>query len=142
MRTDNQLTQEPLAQKLTVSRQTISSWKNSRNFSDLEMAVTVAKLFYAPLNQLILGDDTMTDKLVKDGTEVKKTRFNMISFLLMLIGGILFVIKGFSKSEIDSNGFLHEPFFFLIPLGYLFIFSGLILFLFNLVKRQMNKFKK
>jgi transcriptional regulator with XRE-family HTH domain len=140
IRMDNKLTQEQLAQKLTVSRQTISSWENNRNLPDLEMVVTVAKLFGLSLDQLILGDDTMTNKLVKDGNETKKARLNMNSILLMVIGGILFLIKGFSKSEIDSNGFLHEPLFFLIPLGYLFLFSGLVLFLFNLVKRQIKKF--
>ena len=31
IRTDNQLTQEQLAQQLNVSRQTISSWENNRN---------------------------------------------------------------------------------------------------------------
>jgi len=141
IRTDNKLTQEQLAQKLTISRQTISNWENNRNLPDLEMVVTVAKLFDLSLDQLILGDDTMTNKLVKDGNETKKARLNMNSILLMLIGGILFVISGFGKSEIDSNGFLQEPLFFLIPLGYLFIFSGLVLFLFNLIKRQIKKFK-
>lgn len=70
------------------------------------MVVTVAKLFDLSLDQLILGDDTMTNKLIKDGNEIKKARLNMNSILLILIGGILFVISGFGKSEIDSNGFL------------------------------------
>lgn len=141
IRTDNKLTQEQLAQKLNISRQTISSWENNRNLPDLEMVVTVAKLFGLSLDQLILGDDTMTNKLVKDGNETKKAQLNMISILLMVIGGILFLIKGFSKTEIDRNGFLQEPLFFLIPLGYLFIFIGLALFLIRFIKKQINKFK-
>ncbi|WP_425393579.1 DUF3955 domain-containing protein [Carnobacterium funditum] len=36
----------------------------------------------------------------------------MVSLLLMLIGGLLFLISRFGKSEIDSNGFLHESLFF------------------------------
>ena len=141
IRTNNHLTQEQLAQKLNVSRQTISSWENSRNLPDLEMVVTIAKLFNISLDQLILGDDTMTNKLVKDGNETKKARLNLISILLMLIGGIFFVISSFGKSEIDSNGILHEPLFFLIPLGYLFIFIGLVLLIVNLIKKKITKFK-
>lgn len=40
------------------------------------------------------------------------TQLNMVSLLLMLIGGLLFLISRFGKSEIDSNGFLHESLFF------------------------------
>ncbi|MFS7393650.1 helix-turn-helix transcriptional regulator [Carnobacterium maltaromaticum] len=68
IRTDNQLTQEQLAQQLNVSRQTISSWENNRNIPDLEMVVSIAKLFNISLDQLILGDDIMREKLVKDSS--------------------------------------------------------------------------
>lgn len=50
IRTDNQLTQEQLAQQLNVSRQTISSWENNRNIPDLEMVVSIAKLFTISLD--------------------------------------------------------------------------------------------
>ncbi|WP_229251704.1 helix-turn-helix transcriptional regulator [Carnobacterium maltaromaticum] len=82
IRTDNQLTQEQLAQQLNVSRQTISSWENNRNIPDLEMVVSIAKLFNISLDQLILGDDIMREKLVKDSSEVKKAKINMVSVIL------------------------------------------------------------
>ncbi|MGR5970058.1 helix-turn-helix transcriptional regulator [Bacillus paranthracis] len=55
MRIEQNLTQEQFSKKLNVSRQTISSWENNRNLPDLEMVVTIAKMFNISLDQLILG---------------------------------------------------------------------------------------
>lgn len=62
LRTSQKLTQEQIAQKLNVSRQTISSWENNRNLPDLEMVVLIAQTFNISLDNLILGDTTMTDR--------------------------------------------------------------------------------
>jgi hypothetical protein len=45
-------------------------------------------------------------------------------WILCFIGIAFFIFWGLSPSHIDENGLLHEPFFFFIPLGYLFIFVG------------------
>ena len=74
IRTANNLTQEQFAQKLNVSRQTISSWENNRNLPDLEMTVQIAKTFDLSLDQLILGGSNMTEKLISDGSETTRTR--------------------------------------------------------------------
>lgn len=126
LRTSRKLTQEQLAQKLNVSRQTISSWENNRNLPDLEMVVMIAKTFQLSLDQLILGDSTMTTKLMNDSSETRKMRINLYVTIIMTLTGmgcfLLFKIIG---SSLDSNGVLHEP-FFLIPIGYLFLLMGLI----------------
>ncbi len=138
IRTNGKLTQEQLAQKLNVSRQTISSWENNRNLPDLQMVVQIAQTFNLSLDQLILGDDTMTNKLVKDGSEVRKARMNLISIILLTIGAICFLAKALIGSEVDSNGMLNEP-FFLIPIGYLFLLSGVIGLLIALAKKIIKK---
>lgn len=139
IRTNLELTQEQLAQKLNVSRQTISSWENNRNLPDLQMVVQIAQTFNLSLDQLILGDNTMTNKLVNDGSEVRKAKMNLISIILLTIGAICFLAKTlFGRPEIDSNGMLHEP-FFLIPIGYLFLVSGVIGLLIVLIKKITKK---
>lgn len=42
-----------------------------------------------------------------------------------ILGVCCFIAFGIMGSTIDANGFIHEP-FFLIPVGYLFFFIGLI----------------
>ena len=58
-------------------------------------------------------------------------KFNMITSIiggvLLCIGILLLVIKGMSVEYIDANGILHEN-FFLVPIGFMCIFCGLISF--------------
>ncbi|CAJ1178199.1 helix-turn-helix domain-containing protein [Companilactobacillus paralimentarius] len=139
LRTSRKMTQEQLAQKLNVSRQTISSWENNRNLPDLEMVVMIAKTFKLSLDQLILGDPTMTTKLMNDSSEVRKMRINLYVTIIMVLAGmgsfLLFKIIG---SSLDGNGVLHEP-FFLIPVGYLFLMMGLISGLIYLLKKLRKR---
>ena len=135
LRTSRELTQEQVAQKLNVSRQTISSWENNRNLPDLEMVVLIARIFNISLDNLILGDPTMTNKLVKDGSEMKRTRWNLYFSLSMIFAGIIsFLLFRLIGSTVDSNGYLQEP-FFLVPIGYLFLLVGLIDGVIYLVQR-------
>ena len=58
-------------------------------------------------------------------------KFNMITSIiggvLLCIGILLLVIKGMSVEYIDANGILHEN-FFLVPIGFMCMFCGLISF--------------
>ncbi|WP_201308266.1 helix-turn-helix domain-containing protein [Companilactobacillus farciminis] len=135
LRTSRELTQEQVAQKLNVSRQTISSWENNRNLPDLEMVVLIARIFNISLDNLILGDPTMTNKLVKDGSEMKRAKWNLYFSLSMIFAGIIsFLLFRLIGSTVDSNGYLQEP-FFLVPIGYLFLLVGLIDGVIYLVQR-------
>ncbi len=129
IRNSNGLTQEQLAVRLNVSRQTISGWENGRNLPDLEMVVSIAERFDLSLDELILGGNDMTAKLIKDGSETRKAKMNMISIItgaaLLCAGIICLIIKGLSVEYVDDSGFLQES-FFLIPIGFLLIFSGLL----------------
>ncbi|TGD20897.1 DUF3955 domain-containing protein [Companilactobacillus suantsaicola] len=139
LRNSRHLTQEQLALKLNVSRQTISSWENNRNLPDLEMVVTLAQTFQISLDQLILGDPSMTDKLVKDGSEMRKIKLTLYVTLVMILAGVgCFLLFSVIGSTVDSDGILQEP-FFLVPIGYLFLLLGLIGGVINLVQRRQNK---
>ncbi len=122
------LNQEDMAKALHVSIQTISSWENDRNLPDLEMVVTISKLYQVSLDQLIIGKN-MESKLIKDGSENRRTKMNLvlivIATILLLIGIICFIIKGLSVEYVDDTGILHEN-FFLILCGYLLVFAAFI----------------
>lgn len=146
IRKEKKMTQEQMANILNVSRQAISNWENNKNFPDLEMIIKISSFFSFTLDELILGDDdTMTKKLIKDGSEVRLVKMNMITIIvasfLLLIGFGCLIVKGLSVEYIDSYGVLHEN-FFLLPIGFLFIFSGFITFLVIGFKRIMSIIKK
>ena len=141
LRTERKLTQAQMAELLHVSRQTISSWENGRNLPDLEMTVRIAKTFGVSLDSLILGGSEMEQKLIRDGSETRRTKMTMIAAIvgavLLCIGAGCIILKGMTVEYIDAAGVLHEN-FFLLPIGFLFLFSGLTVFLALGVKRLVQ----
>ena len=135
LRTREKLTQEQFAEKLNITRQAVSNWENNRNLPDIEMLILIAQNFHISLDELILGGNdmdevnVMTDKLVRDGSENRRAKMNMISTIvggvLMIMGLMCLIIKAFSVEYIDASGILHEN-FFLLPVGFLFVFSGVL----------------
>lgn len=148
IRKDNNLTQEQMAKMLNVSRQAVSNWENDKNLPDLELLVMMSKVFSVSLDELILGGsdmNNMTEKLIKDGSETRKAKYNMtaviIGAVLLCIGAACLVIKGMSVEYIDAQGILHEN-FFLLPVGFLFMFCGVITFCVTGVKNIIDRFKE
>lgn len=142
IRLEKKLTQEQLSQKLNVSRQTISSSENNRNLPDLEMVVQIAQIFNISLDQLILGDTYMTEKLIDDGNKVKKAKLNLISAFFFAFGAFCFVISMFNEPTLNENGVLEQPYFFLIPIGYLLLLISIILFVISMIRKLIIKIKK
>ena len=126
----NGLTQEELALKLSVTRQAVSNWETGKNLPDIEILINISNVFNISLDQLIKGDN-MEKKLIKDGSDTRRARYNMVMVIigtfLLCIGVMMIVIKGLSVEYIDAEGFLHEN-FFLLPIGFFCMFCGFISF--------------
>lgn len=56
LRKNNNLTQEDLAEKLEVSRQTVSKWESDASFPEMDKLLTICDLFSCDMNSLIRGD--------------------------------------------------------------------------------------
>ena len=50
------LSQEALAEKIYVSRQTISNWENDKNYPDINSLVLLSEVFNTSIDNLIKGD--------------------------------------------------------------------------------------
>ncbi|MCR6515964.1 MAG: DUF3955 domain-containing protein [Clostridium sp.] len=59
-----------------------------------------------------------------------------------ILGLLCFLVNITSDTYVNSEGFLVEPYFFMIPLGYLFIFIGIIITLFKAPTFLRKRFKK
>ena len=147
IRQKEKLTQEQFAMKLNVSRQAVSNWENNKNLPDIGMLILMSDVFQISLDYLIKGENemnNMTEKLIKDGSETRRAKFNMVSIaigaVLLLIGVGCIILKGMTVEYIDAEGVLHEN-FFLIPIGFLFMFSGFITFVVTGIRGFINRFK-
>lgn len=65
------LTQEDVAEKLGVSRQTISSWENGKSYPDVTSLFTLSDVYNVTVDSLVKGDKEMINHL-KESTNVRK----------------------------------------------------------------------
>lgn len=85
------MTQEELAEKLYVSRQTISSWENNKSYPDIHSLLMIGNLFDVSLDTLIKGDIEIMKEKVEE-TKVKSFQRDSNIFAVLLIASIATVI--------------------------------------------------
>lgn len=87
-RTELNLSQEKLAEKVYVTRQTISNWENGKSYPDIHSLLLLSSLFNVSLDQLIKGDVETMKEIINE-QEVKKFNYygNIFSihFLILII---------------------------------------------------------
>ena len=102
MRNEKNLSQEQLAEKLNVTRQTISNWENGKFYPDIDSLVNLSKFFNVSLDNLLSYDDKVLDYL-KDSTDIVKSNKNILyAVLLNILLIITFVIVGIIFNESTS----------------------------------------
>ncbi len=85
------LSQEELAEKVFVTRQTISNWENEKSYPDIHSLLLLSSLFGISLDQLIKGDiEIMKDEISKAEIE-KHNRLGNIYTLLFIACLISFI---------------------------------------------------
>ena len=90
-RTELKLSQEELAEKVYVTRQTVSNWENGKSYPDIHSLLLLSSLFDVSLDQLIKGDIETMKKIV-DEQEIKK--FNhygtifTVHFILLILSAV------------------------------------------------------
>ena len=83
-RTEMNLSQEELAEKIYVTRQSISNWENGKNYPDIHSLLLLSSLFDISLDQLVKGDIEIMKVEIKKEEIAKMNRYGKI-YTLMLI---------------------------------------------------------
>lgn len=101
-RNELSLSQEDLAEKVYVSRQTISNWENNKSYPDVNSLILLSEVFSTSIDNLIKGDiETMKEQIkAEDLKEFER---------LSKIFGVLFILAMISP----------------IPLFYFLKFAGI-----------------
>lgn len=89
------MTQEQLAEKLNVSRQTISKWESDSTSPDLESIVKISRMFHVSLDDLLKeGEADMANKNDEQITleDLMKINLHNRKMTLLLISGLIFVM--------------------------------------------------
>ncbi|WP_085831255.1 helix-turn-helix transcriptional regulator [Collinsella vaginalis] len=82
LRTNADMSQDELAARVYVSRQTISSWENGRTFPDIQSLLLLSKIFRVTADSLIKGDVETMAKTIDSGI---RTFRNLSVAMLALI---------------------------------------------------------
>ena len=87
-RTELKLSQEELAEKVYVTRQTISNWENGKSYPDIHSLLLLSSLFNVSLDQLIKGDIETMKEIISE-QEVKEFNYYgsifSIHFVLLIL---------------------------------------------------------
>ena len=80
-----QMTQEDLAEKMFVSRQTISNWENDKSYPDIHSLLMLSNLFDVSLDILVKGDiEIMKEKIDEKTLKDFGRDSNIFSILLII----------------------------------------------------------
>lgn len=119
------LTQEMAAEKIDVSRQTISNWENEKSYPDIISVIALSDLYSVSLDELLKGDQKMAEHL-EESTNVVKSNKKLTGAILLNI--ILMILL------IALNMLLPEGTYYLVIVFCVVIMSSSVL-LYQIIKR-------
>lgn len=93
-RQEAELSQEELANRVYVSRQTISNWENDKSYLDVNSLVLLSEIFQISLDNLIKGDIGVMKEVIQKEEIEKMNRYGRI-YTIMLIATVVSVVPLF-----------------------------------------------
>lgn len=117
------LTQENVAEKIGVSRQTISNWENDKSYPDIVNVIALSNLYSISLDELLKGDQKMVEYLQKS-TDVVKSRQKLSKLVLVIAYLVIWVVSivvFWLGGNQDAMGYSLVVFYFVLPISTLII---------------------
>lgn len=84
-RLENKLSQEELADRIYVSRQTISNWENDKSYPDINSLVLLSEVFKVSLDKLIKGDIEIMKDVIKKEEVDKMNHYGRIYTIMFIV---------------------------------------------------------
>jgi transcriptional regulator with XRE-family HTH domain len=79
------LSQDDLAEKIYVSRQTISSWENDKSYPDLQSIILLAQTFNLSIDNLVKGDLAVMQEVI-DHQEIMQFKvYNHLHYITLFL---------------------------------------------------------
>ncbi len=84
------MSQDQVAEKIMVSRVTVSHWENGRSLPDIVSLINLSDLYCVSLDELVKGDPKMTKKVKKDAGDSRNNK-RLIRTTAILVTAVLLV---------------------------------------------------
>ena len=85
--------QHDLAEKIHVSRQSVSKWETGKNYPSIEIIIHLSDLFGITIDELLRGDEELTQKVIEDSKQLAYPKWKVFFDSLFMIGVFLFIAK-------------------------------------------------
>ena len=118
-------TQETVAEKINVSRQTISNWENEKSYPDIISVIALSDLHSISLDDLLKGDREMMEHL-EECTNVVKSMQKLIGAIILNAVTVILLIT--------LSMLLPDKSYYLLVVFCLAIMSSSVL-LYQIIKR-------
>ncbi|WP_333649730.1 helix-turn-helix domain-containing protein [Lacrimispora sp.] len=117
------LTQESVAEKIGVSRQTISNWENDKSYPDIINVIALSNLYSISLDELLKEDLKMVEYL-QESTDIVKSKQKLSRLVLIiayLVIWALSIVVFWLGGNQDAMGYSLVIFYFVLPISTLII---------------------
>ena len=106
-RMDKNLTQEEVAEKIFVSRQSISNWENNKTYPDIGNVIALSDLYQISLDELLKGSDNFM-KHLEESTDIVKSNKKLLTLTVLTM--ILVVILALFTKILPDKVFIIATF--------------------------------
>ena len=84
------MTQDQIAEKIMVSRVTVSHWETGKSLPDIVSLISLSDLYSISLDELVKGDSKMVEKVKKDAKNADNNK-RLIGVTAVLVIAVLLV---------------------------------------------------
>lgn len=84
-RMERKMSQEDLAEKVYVTRQTISNWENGKSYPDIHSLLLLSSVFELSLDQLVKGDIKRMEEKINEAEVKKFNHYGTVYAVLLVI---------------------------------------------------------
>ncbi|MGE6553363.1 helix-turn-helix domain-containing protein [Bacillus mycoides] len=85
--------QNDLAEKIHVSRQSVSKWETGKNYPSIEIIIHLSDLFGITIDELLRSDEELTQKVIEDSKQLAYPKWKVFFDSLFMLGVFLFITK-------------------------------------------------
>ncbi len=109
LRKSMKISQEKLAYKLGITRQTLSNWESGITEPDLESAKKISEIFEVSLDELTDNRINILEKKLSSSLEIAKKQMKFTKILFYTVYGVILIsllvigIKGFLKRDFTTS---------------------------------------
>ena len=85
--------QTELAEKIHVSRQSVSKWETGKNYPSIEVIIHLSDLFGITIDELLRSDEELKEKVIQDSKQLAYPKWKVFFDSIFLLGVLLLVSK-------------------------------------------------